>query len=202
LMSVRWRIYFLTLVSYAVTHSLRTMWSALKSTLTTAPFDYQLAFLGTIDMVVLFVIAIFMNIIGSKVEKWGAKKALVLTLAALLLFNTLIGIFLNLNLTAQWLYVVFFGVGVGVASSTAWPCCLYMVSLYFDKSKGITLSAWNGTSQLGDFISLGSFFIIVASNQWQPQSCFFLGSLYLLIMLILVVVLIPNKLKEERKDGA
>jgi MFS family permease len=164
MMSVKWRIYFLTLVGYAVTHSLRTMWSALKSTLTTAPFGYELAFLGTIDMVVLFVIALFMNILGSKVERWGAKKALLLTLAALLLFNTLIGVFLNLNLTAQWLYVVFFGLGVGIASSTAWPSCLYMVSLYFDKTNRITLSAWNGTSQLGDFISLGSFFIIVASN--------------------------------------
>lgn len=98
-MSVRWRIYFLTLLSYAVTHSLRTMWSALKSTLTRAPFDYQLAFLGTIDMVVLFVIAVFMNILGSKVEMWGAKKALVLTLTALLVFNTLIGVLLNLNFT-------------------------------------------------------------------------------------------------------
>lgn len=194
MMWVKWRIYFLTLVSYAVTHSLRTMWSALKSTLTTAPFDYELAFLGTIDMVVLFVIALFMNILGSKVERWGAKKALLLTLTALLLFNTLIGIFLNLKFTAQWLYVIFFGLGVGIASSTAWPSCLYMVSLYFDKSNRITLSAWNGTSQLGDFISLGSFFIIVAADQWQPQSCFFLGSFYLLVMLILIAVLIPNRL--------
>jgi hypothetical protein len=39
-MHVKWRIYFVTLVSYAVVHSLRTMWSAIKSNLTTAPFDY------------------------------------------------------------------------------------------------------------------------------------------------------------------
>lgn len=66
-MHIKWRIYFLTLVSYAIVHSLRTMWSAIKSNLTEPPFDYQVAFLGTIDMVILFVIAIFMNILGPRV---------------------------------------------------------------------------------------------------------------------------------------
>jgi MFS family permease len=149
-------------------------------------------------MVVLFVIAIFMNILGSKVEHWGAKRFLVFTLAALIAFNTLVGIFLNLDFTAQWLYVVFFGLGVGVASSTAWPSCLYMVSLYFDKRNGMVLSAWNGTSQLGDFISLISFFVIVASKEWKPQSCFFLGSFYLLVMLVLVIALIPDSFPDQR----
>jgi MFS family permease len=198
-MHIKWRIYFVTLVSYAVVHSLRTMWSAIKSELTTAPFGYQLSFLGTIDMVVLFVIAVFMNILGSKVEHWGARRCLLITLAALLVFNTLVGIFLNLKITAQWLYVVFFGLGVGISSSTAWPSCLYMVSLYFDKRNGITLSAWNGTSQLGDFISLISFFAIVASNEWQPQSCFFLGSFYILVMLIVVAVFIPTSFPDQKQ---
>lgn len=151
-------------------------------------------------MAILFVIAIFMNIIGSKVEHYGPKRCLLITLGALVIFNTLVGIFLNLNLTAQWLYVVFFGLGVGIASSTAWPSCLYMVSLYFDKRNGIILSAWNGTSQLGDFISLITFFVIVASNQWQPQSCFFLGSFYLFVMLILVAFLIPSNFPDRKQS--
>lgn len=72
-----------------------------------------------------------------------------------------------------------------------------MLSLYFDKRNGITLSAWNGTSQLGDFISLITFFVIVATNSWPPQSSFFLASGYLLIMLILIAVLIPKELKNQ-----
>jgi MFS family permease len=125
-MHIKWRIYFLTLVTYAVVHSLRTMWSAIKSDLTGPPFNYEVTFLGTIDMVVLFIIAVFMNILGPKVEIYGAKRCLVVTLGSLLFFNTLVGIFLNLDLTGQWLYVIFFGLGVGISSSTAWPACLYV----------------------------------------------------------------------------
>ena len=72
-----------------------------------------------------------------------------------------------------------------------------MVSLYFDKRNGITLSAWNGTSQLGDFVSLITFFVIVATRSWPPQSSFFLASAYLLIMLVLIILLIPKELKNE-----
>ena len=125
-MHIKWRIYFLTLVAYAVVHSLRTMWSAIKSDLSGPPFNYEVTFLGAIDMLVLFVIAICMNILGPKVEVYGPKKCLVVTLTALLVFNTLVGILLNLNITSQWLYVIFFGFGVGVSSSTAWPACLYV----------------------------------------------------------------------------
>jgi sugar phosphate permease len=76
-----------------------------------------------------------------------------------------------------------------------------MVSLYFDKRNGITLSAWNGTSQLGDFISLITFFVIVSTNEWQPQSSFFLGSTYLFIMLLLIIFLIPKELKDHNKQN-
>ena len=72
-----------------------------------------------------------------------------------------------------------------------------MVSLYFDKRNGINLSAWNGTSQLGDFISLITFFAIVATNSWPPQSSFFLASAYLLVMLLLIIFLIPKEMKSE-----
>jgi hypothetical protein len=67
-MSAKWRTYFITLFSYAVVHAIRTMWSAIKSNLSEPPFNYEVSFLGTMDMVILFVIAIFMSILGPKVE--------------------------------------------------------------------------------------------------------------------------------------
>jgi|688.fasta_scaffold271952_2 MFS family permease len=170
-MSAKWRTYFITLFTYAVIHAIRTMWSAIKSNLSEPPFNYEVSFLGTMDMVLLFVIAIFMSIFGRRVEEFGAKKAMIITLSALIFFNTLVGIFLNLNFTSKWIYICVFGLGIGISSCVAWPSCLYvilsftqMVSIYFDKRKGLALSAWNGTSQLGDFISLITFFIIVASH--------------------------------------
>jgi MFS family permease len=100
------------------------MWSAVKSKLTTPPFNYQVQLLGTIDMVVLFTLAISMNIFGPSIEKWGAKNCLIIAMSGLVVFNTLIGVFLNLGLTSEWIYVVFFGLGVGVSSSLGWPSCL------------------------------------------------------------------------------
>lgn len=125
-MSAKWRTYFITLFSYAVVHAIRTMWSAIKSNLSEPPFNYEVSFLGTMDMVILFVIAIFMSILGPKVEEFGAKKALVLTLSALVVFNTSVGVFLNLNFTSKWLYICVFGLGVGISSCAAWPACLYV----------------------------------------------------------------------------
>jgi len=66
-MHEKWRIYILTFISYAIIHSIRTMWSAIKSNLTAAPFNYELSYLGTLDMIVLFTIAVFINILGPKV---------------------------------------------------------------------------------------------------------------------------------------
>ena len=39
-----------------------------------------------------------------------------------------------------------------------------MVSYYFDKNNGMALSAWNGSSQLGDLISLMTYYLIVISK--------------------------------------
>ena len=66
-MNPKWKIYLITLVGYATTHSIRTMWSAIKTDLTSPPFNYQISFLGTLDMVVLFVLAISMNVLGPKI---------------------------------------------------------------------------------------------------------------------------------------
>jgi hypothetical protein len=45
-------------------------------------------------------------------------------MVVLLVLNTLVAILLNLDLTDQWLYVVFFGLGTGIFSSFGWPACL------------------------------------------------------------------------------
>jgi hypothetical protein len=43
------------------------MWSTVKNDLTLPPFNYSTNFLGTIDMLALFTIALFINIIGPRV---------------------------------------------------------------------------------------------------------------------------------------
>ena len=119
-------LYLIALFGYSSIHSIRTMWSALKSDLTGDPFDYQVSFLGTLDMIVLFVIAIFMNLFGSKLEAWGIKATLLRSMVALALLTALLGIFLDSGFTSPWLYVLFFSLGVGFFSSVGWPCCLYV----------------------------------------------------------------------------
>ena len=76
------------------------MWSAIKSDLTVAPFSYQVSFLGTLDMVVLFTLAVSMNIIGPKIEKWGPKKVLMYGLLVLFVLTALVGLFLEMNFTS------------------------------------------------------------------------------------------------------
>jgi sugar phosphate permease len=72
-----------------------------------------------------------------------------------------------------------------------------MVSYYFDKNNGMALSAWNGSSQLGDLISLMTYYLIVISKQWPTYSSFFLIAFYILICGIAVKFVIPNLLKKE-----
>ena len=66
-MELKWKVYLIALFSYSTIHAIRTMWSTIKSDLTIPPFNYQVSFLGTLDMVVLFVSAIFMNLLGPKI---------------------------------------------------------------------------------------------------------------------------------------
>ena len=99
-MHLKWKIYLVTLFTYATIHSIRTMWSAIKSDLTVAPFSYQVSFLGTLDMVVLFTLAVSMNIIGPKIEKWGPKKVLMYGLLVLFVLTALVGLFLEMNFTS------------------------------------------------------------------------------------------------------
>jgi hypothetical protein len=77
-------------------------------------------------MIFLFTIAIFINLVGLKVEAYGAKKCLLFGMSGLLVINTVVGVFLNLDLTDKWLYIVVFGLGVGIFGGFAWPSCLYV----------------------------------------------------------------------------
>jgi len=47
-------------------------------------------------------------------------------MSGLLIINTVVGVFLNLDLTDKWLYIVIFGLGVGIFGGFAWPSCLYV----------------------------------------------------------------------------
>jgi MFS family permease len=126
-MKTKWRVYFIALFSYSTVHAIRTMWSAIKSDLTGPPFDYKVSFLGALDMVVLFVLALFMNLIGPKIEGWGVKRTLIISMIALAILTGIIGFLLDFDFTSPWLYVLFFGVGVGFFSCVGWPCCLWVI---------------------------------------------------------------------------
>ena len=123
-MESKWKVYFICLFSYSTIHAIRTLWSAIKTDLKKDPFDYSVGFLGTLDMLVLFVLAVSMNLAGSRIEKWGAKRTVTISMIGLAVFTFVIGLFLNLDFTAPWIYVIVFALGVGVLSSVGWPSCL------------------------------------------------------------------------------
>ena len=123
-MQPKWRVYFICLLSYSTIHAIRTLWSANKSDLKGSPFEFQVFFLGALDMLVLFVLAVFMNLLGAKIEAWGAKRTLVIAMIGLTINTLLLGLFLTLEFTSPWLYVVFFSIGIGILSSVGWPSCL------------------------------------------------------------------------------
>lgn len=75
-----------------------------------------------------------------------------------------------------------------------------MVSCYFDKSDGIALSAYNGTSQFGDFTSLITYFAVVKLSSWPPESSFFLLTIYLIIYIALILLFIPENLDKNASD--
>lgn len=79
-------------------------------------------------MVVLFTIAILLNVLGGEVEKYSRRK---------LLFGMLVGLTVNLlilfwlmikEVSSEVLYFIFY-LTVGVLSCLAWPTCLYVLSI-------------------------------------------------------------------------
>lgn len=100
-------------------------------------------------MVFLFTIAIFINLVGLKVEAYGAKKCLLFGMSGLLVINTVVGVFLNLNLTDKWLYIVVFGLGVGIFGGFAWPSCLYVLINLIRCYLSILIKKMDSPLQLG-----------------------------------------------------
>ena len=123
-MTNKWKIYTICLLSYSTIHAIRTLWSAIKTDLKNPPFNFSVKYLGALDMLVLFVLALGMNCAGSKIESWGSKRTIITSMIALALMTSLIGLFLNLDLTSGFLYIVFFSIGIGLLSSVGWPSCL------------------------------------------------------------------------------
>lgn len=61
----------------------------------------------------------------------------------------------------------------------------------------MALSAWNGSSQLGDLISLMTYYLLVITKEWPTQTSFFLIAFYLLLCMIAIRLVIPNTLKAD-----
>jgi hypothetical protein len=72
-----------------------------------------------------------------------------------------------------------------------------MVSCHFGKKDSLALSAYNSTSQLGDFISLLTYFFIARLTNWPVGVPFFFAALYLATFALLAAKLIdPNLIQQ------
>ncbi len=130
-MNLKWQIYFIALFSYSTIHAVRTMWVTISNYLAAPPFNYQVSFLAALDIIVLFVLAFFMSLVGPKLEAWGVKTTLITAMVLLSILTMLIGFFLSTNSTEAHIYVLLFGIGVGLVSSVGWPCCLCVLIFLF-----------------------------------------------------------------------
>lgn len=82
-------------------------------------------------MTVVFMLAISLSTLGHKVENYGAKRCLILGMAALTVISITIGVFLYEDVTSKALYIVSYGLGIGIFSATGWPACLYVLVKLF-----------------------------------------------------------------------
>ena len=90
----KWVIYAVTFLTYSTIHSIRTCWSSLKPFLIKAPYSMSKPTLGLLDMLVLFTLAIGINVFGGLAEKYNCRR---------LLFGTMIGLSINLCLLGFFL---------------------------------------------------------------------------------------------------
>ena len=112
-------------------------------------------------MLVKLTLAVTITFFGSKVEHYGAKKCLVTGMSLLTILTIFVAILLLNAVTSKIMYIILFGLGVGLLSATGWPSCLYvslflsqLLSQYFDKKNSTSLPIWNGSTQFGDFLAL------------------------------------------------
>jgi MFS family permease len=134
------------------------------------PFDFSEKYLGTLDMTVLFTIAILLNIFGGKVERHPRRKLLFIMMISLICNLLILFVLMLMHVTSKPTYFVFYTT-TGVLSCLAWPICLYVfctimqtVSQYFDSSNPTALSMWSSVSQCGDFIAFLITLIVIESE--------------------------------------
>jgi sugar phosphate permease len=124
-MKIKWKMFVITFLTYSVIHSVRTSWSSMKSFLNTAPYHFNPIFLGSLDMAVLFSLAISLNLFGAKTEKIGPKRFLKIGMCILFGLIVIISILLFADVTVHWLYLVFYSL-IGVISCVGWPSCTFV----------------------------------------------------------------------------
>jgi hypothetical protein len=80
-------------------------------------------------MIILFCLAISLNLFGSKTQKYGPKKFLLAGMATLVILTLTISMFLFMEITSKYVYIAIYGIGIGFTSCVGWPSCLYVVNL-------------------------------------------------------------------------
>ena len=122
----KWIIYAVTFLTYSTIHSIRTCWSSLKPFLIHEPYNMNKPTLGVLDMLVLFTLAIGINVFGGFAEKYNCRKLLFGTMVGLIINLCVLGTFLLLGVTIEPLYITFYGLTMGFLSCMGWPVCLYV----------------------------------------------------------------------------
>lgn len=77
-------------------------------------------------MMVVFTLAISLSTLGHRVERYGAKKCLLIGMGILIVNTLIIGVLLVSDVTSKGLYIILYGFGIGIFSATGWPACLYV----------------------------------------------------------------------------
>ena len=136
-MQTKWKIFIITFFSYALIHAARTSWSSLKYTMNSPPYSFSPVFLGTLDMLVLVVLAIALTFFGPKVVSGGPREYLRKGMVALSIVVISLGLLLYFNVTNEIIYALVYPL-VGLFSVVGWPACIYVptcfiqiLSLYF-----------------------------------------------------------------------
>jgi sugar phosphate permease len=125
-MQAKWKIFVVTFFSYALIHASRTSWSSLKYTMNSPPYSFSPVFLGTLDMLVLVVLAIALNLFGPKVVSGGPREYLRKGMVALSIVVTSLGLLLYFTVKMEALYALVYPL-VGLCSFVGWPACIYVL---------------------------------------------------------------------------
>jgi sugar phosphate permease len=142
MISERWKVFAITFLTYALVHSARTSWSSLKYALNSPPYAFEPLYLGTLDMVVLIVLAISLNIFGPMIEQLGAKEFLMKGLVFLAVLLTLLGLLLLMEVENGWPYSIIYPL-IGVGSCVGWPACIFVYHFVCRSSPNISKKDWH-----------------------------------------------------------